>query len=1152
MCWTAGLEPVPAGVVGELYVAGAGLARGYLHRGGLTAERFVANPFGGAGSRMYRTGDLARWRSDGVLEFLGRADQQVKVRGFRIEPGEIEAALVRQAGVAQAVVLAREDAPGQKRLVGYVVAAAGREVDAAALRGELVASLPDYMVPSAIVVLGSLPLTPNGKLDRGALPAPDLTPKVVRAPRTPQEEVLCGLYAEVLGVARVGIDDNFFALGGDSIMSIQLVSRARKAGVEITPRGVFQHQTVEALAASARVMAAPALGLGDIGVGALEPTPIMHWLRELGGPIGSFHQAMLLSVPSGMRPADVVGAVQAVLDHHDALRLRLDVLADGAWRLEVGACGSRPAADCVRRIDVSGLDAEGLGRRIAEASGEAAARLSPGDGRLVEVVWFDAGATAAGRLLVSIHHLAVDGVSWRILVPDLAASWAALAQGRAAELAPAGTSYRRWSERLRAEAQTAGRVAELAQWRGMLSERSLSVVAGSLDRERDVAGTARTMTLELSSDVTEALLTRVAAAFYGGINDVLLSALVIALADWGRRRGRAGGPAVLLDLEGHGREEIFADIELSRTVGWFTSLYPVRLDPGPVDLDEALAGGPALGRAVKVIKEQLRALRDNGLGYGLLRYLNRQTGGELGAYATPQLGFNYLGRFAGGAGQDWGIAAEAAALGGGAEAGMALAHALEVNALTLEGAEGARLRASWGWAPALLDEAAVRELARGWFAALEALVRHAAQPGAGGRSPSDLALVALSQAEIEGLEGSYPQIDDVLPLSPLQEGLLFHALLDAQGPDLYAVQIAFDLEGRLEGAVLRAAADAVVRRHGSLRAAFRHEHLSRPVQVIVPVERAPWRSIDLSALDEASREERLKAIVARDCAERFDLGRAPLLRFTLIRLGADRHRLLFTSHHILMDGWSMPVVVRELLTLYGQHGDGGSLPRVTPYRDYLAWLAGQDRAAAVAAWRAALSGLEGATLLAGPERGGAAALPEQILLTVDASLTSALMGQARGRSLTLNTYVQGLWAILLGRLTGRDDVVFGVTVAGRPPEIAGIESMVGLFINTLPLRVKLAAEQPLSELLAGLQDSQSRLMAHQHLGLAEIQSLAGLGELFDTLVVFENYPVDQAAMAHARNGLQVTHVGGYDASHYPVDHCGRAGAATGAAAGLSF
>ena len=422
-----GLEPVPAGVVGELYISGAGLARGYLHRASLTAERFVADPFGDAGSRMYRTGDLARWRSDGVLEFLGRADEQVKLRGFRIEPGEIEAALLRHGAVAQAAVIAREDAPGQKRLVGYVVAGAEGEIDTSALRAQLGASLPDYMVPSALVVLGSLPLTANGKLDRRALPAPDLTPQHVRAPRTPQEEVLCSLYAEVLGVERVGIDDNFFALGGDSIMSIQLVSRARQAGLEITPRAVFQHQTVAALAVIAKV-----------------------------------------------------------------------------------------AADS--------------------------------------------------------------------------------------------------------------------------------------------------------------------------------------------------------------------------------------------------------------------------------------------------------------------------------------------------------------------------------------------------RTPSDVPLVALTQGELERLEDAHPALEDILPLSPLQEGLLFHALYDAHGVDLYTMPIAFAVEEPLESEVLRAAVAALVQRHASLRAAFRHEQLSRPVQVVLSSVQVPFRSIDLSMLDEAAREERWQRLLLEDRAERFDLTAPPLLRLTLVRLGADRHRLLFAqpSHS---DGW---------------------------------------------------------------------------------------------------------------------------------------------------------------------------------------------------------------------------------------------------------
>src|SRR5580704_10319635 len=378
------------------------------------------------------------------------------------------------------------------------------------------------------------------------------------------------------------------------------------------------------------------------------------------------------------------------------------------------------------------------------------------------------------------------------------------------------------------------------------------------------------------------------------------------------------------------------------------------------------------------------------------------------------------------------------------------------------------------------------------------------------------------------------RIEDVLPLSPLQEGLLFHALFDAQGPDIYTMQIGFALDGPLQSDALQAAVDALVQHHASLRAAFRHDNLSRPVQIIVPTVRVPWRSIDLSLLDEADREQRLTQILAEDCGERFDLAAPPLVRFSLIRLGAERHRLLFTNHHILMDGWSVPVLVQELLTLYARRGDGRALPRVTPYRDYLAWIAAQDRTAAVAAWSAALAGLEEPTLVAAQAPRRIPVASEKINFMLSEPLTAALSQQGRTRGLTLNSYIQGAWAMLLGRLTGRDDVVFGITVAGRPPEIAGIESMVGLFINTLPLRVKLPPSKPVADLLSELQDSQSRLMAHQHVGLAEIQGLAGLGELFDTLVVFENYPVDHAALAKASNGLHATPIAGHDASHYPL------------------
>jgi len=863
---------------------------------------------------MYRTGDLARWRPDGVLEFFGRADEQVKLRGFRIEPGEIEALLVRQACVSAAAVVVRDDeaAPGSgKRLVGYVVPSAGAVVDVTQLRGALSAALPDHMVPQAFVVLERLPLTPNGKLDRRALPAPERgSAREHRAARTAPEAVLCGLFAEVLGVERVGIDDNFFELGGDSIVSIQLVSRARKAGLVLTARAVFQHQTVAALAAAAKNAADRAAAASsssstvvaaDIASGALPATPILRWFAERSGPAGRFSQSMLLHSPAGLRQEHLSAALQALLDHHDALRLRCE--AGGAdWSFTVMPEGSVEVWSCLRRVDAAGLDDGSLRSLIAAESEAAECRLDPAAGRLLQAVWFDAGPDRSGRLLLTIHHFAVDGVSWRVLAPDLAAACQASAAGHAVSLPARTTSFRSWASRLQARAQDKQVVSELAFWRGMLEGPPLRLVPAQLDPLLDVNRTAGHLTLTLPAAVTEPLLTRVPVAFHGGLNEVLLTGLVLAVTDWQRRQGHASNPistgaAVLIDVEGHGREEVFADVDLSRTVGWFTSLYPVRLATDGVDVRAALSGGASLGRALKSIKEQLRAIPEKGLHYGLLRYLNGETAAELAALPVPELGFNYLGRFGSGPQSDaaWPMASELEDVASGDPA-MPLAHPIEINALTLDGADGPRLSATISFASRLLSEEAVRDLAERWFGALEALVRHVQQDAdAGGRTPSDLALVELTQSELEELESRTRPIEDILPLSPLQEGLLFHALYDARGPDLYTVQLELELDGVLHGAVLQAAVEAVVNRHAGLRAAFRHERLNRPVQVIARRVGVPWRLHDVSELGTEEQDQRLAAIRAADRLERFDLGEPPLMRFALIRLSESRHRLLISN-----------------------------------------------------------------------------------------------------------------------------------------------------------------------------------------------------------------------------------------------------------------
>ncbi|MFI1942978.1 amino acid adenylation domain-containing protein [Streptomyces virginiae] len=653
------LRPAPAGTPGELYLAGHGLARGYLGRFALTAERFVADPYGPAGSRMYRTGDLVRLRADGQVEFLGRADDQVKIRGYRIELGEVESALSALPGVGSAAVVVREDTPGVKRLVGYVTG----PVEPAALREALAAVLPDYMVPAAVVVLDVLPTNVSGKLDRGALPAPELgAAELSRPPRDAREEALCAVFAQVLGLASAGIDDDFFALGGDSIVSIQLVTRARKAGLVLTPRDVFELRTVERMAAAAR-------------------------------------------------------------------------------------------------------------------------------------------------------------------------------------------------------------------------------------------------------------------------------------------------------------------------------------DASEQDGDHPASAGP---------------------------------------------------------------------------------------------------------------------------------------------------LVTLDAGQEAALAAVFPQVAEVLPLAPLQEGLYFHAVYDDRALDVYLMQNFVELLHAVDGPALRAAFDTLLRRHPNLRSGFWHEGLDGPVQVVPGEWELPWREIDLSHLDRAAQDQALREFSLADAATRFDLAAPPLLRVALIRFSAERWMLCVTQHHILTDGWSESLFFEELFALYGHGGSVDVLPPVTPYRDYLRLLAAVDRDAAEQAWRTHLSGLDQATLVARADPDRQPVTAEVVDLSLDEATSDRLRSFARGCGVTLNTVLSTAWAMTLAGMTGRDDVVFGATVSGRPADLAGVDRMIGMFMNTLPFRVALRPDEPMRDLMVRVQGEHAALLPHHYVGLGPIQQLTGLGQLFDTLYVFRNTPLNDAAREEAVAAHAIGWTHSVDGTHYPL------------------
>ncbi|MFJ8747332.1 amino acid adenylation domain-containing protein [Embleya sp. NPDC127516] len=1149
-----GLAPVPQGVIGELYVVGICLGRGYHGLPGLTAERFVANPFGPSGERMYRTGDLARWNARGQLECVGRVDGQVKVRGFRIETAEVEAACALYPGISEAVVISREVPSGGRRLVAYVVHAGDGAVgddgaggigdvellagaSAAELRRFVAARLPDYMVPSAFVTLGRMPYGPTGKLDRSALPEPEFVGETYVEPRTEAEAIITAAYADVLGVDRVGVDDDFFAVGGDSLRSLQVVARTRARGLDLTTREIFECRTAARLAevASARRDRTPALAEDEGGgIGPMPLQPVARQVFENGGGTNRFAMAMALELPAGIDASGLAATLDAVLERHDLLRARL-VRGDEP-SLVVRPVGAVRAADLIRRVSCAGRWDEPSSVEAAKAElDEATGRLDPEAGTMADFVWF-APESGAGRLLVVLHHLVVDGVSLRILMSDFAEAWQQVRSGRTPELPAVGTSARRWASALQSEALAPEREAEVAYWRDLLAAPNPPLGTRAFDPAVDVMSTVDSVRVQLPADVTDAVLTRLPAAYRGTGTDVLLAALALAVNRW---RGKED--STLVRMEGHGRaEDLVPGADLSRTVGWFTSMYPARIDVRGVDAADVLAGGPAAGKAIKLVKEQLRGIPDKGVGYQLLRYLNPETAPQLAEHPAPQIGFNYLGRISDAdvpehlRAHGWGPASWSTELIPAPDPDLPALSVLEVGSVATDTADGARLQAAFMFPTGLLSRERVRELVDLWVEVLHGMAGHAAQPRTGGLTPSDAPLVPVRQDEIEAWEERYGRLTQVWPQAPGQSGIQFQAAIADGSFDVYHMQFVLHLSGHVDPERMRSAGQALLERYPNLRSAFLIRAGGDPVQVVAEHVALPWRHIELGDRSVAEQDAVLDNVLAEDRADRLDPTRPPLFRLALLTCGAQRGKLVITAHHTVFDGWSSPLVFKDLIRLYsGTH----ELAPVRSYGDYLAWLSTRDRAASAERWRAELAGFDQPTLMApdAPLQEKAAALGRvEVPLSIDQG--RELAGRAAELGVTLNTLLQGAWAILLSKLTGRRDVVFGAAVNGRPADLPGSEEMVGLFINTLPTRVFCPPDHSVGDIVTALQERQTALLDHHYYGLADIQRGVGLPALFDTIVVFENYPVDREGIVDANTaaGFTIDAIRPFAGSHYAL------------------
>ncbi|WP_207849586.1 MULTISPECIES: non-ribosomal peptide synthetase [unclassified Pseudomonas] len=1102
------LQPLPLGAVGELYLGGIGLARGYHRRGALTAERFVVDPFG-SGERLYRTGDLARYRADGAIEYCGRIDHQVKIRGLRIELGEIEARLQAHAEVQDAVVLAL-DGPSGKQLVAYVVPQdrALPQADIArqnawreTLKTHLLASLPDYMVPAQTVLIEQMPLSPNGKLERKRLPAPTLqiSQRAFEAPCTEHEQALAQIWQDVLGVEQVGRQDNFFELGGDSIISIQVVSRARRAGLSLQPRDLFQQQTLQALAAVVKVQAAPLAPQGPVS-GEQILTPIQRWFFDEPIPQRQhWNQAVLLVPRQTLELPRLQGAVQRLLKQHDALRLRFS-LVDGQWSARYVAADSADVIDMLWTARVAN-DAS-----LESVCEEAQRSLSLQDGPLLRIALI-AQADGSQRLLLVIHHLAVDGVSWRVLLEDLQAAY----QNQA--LPPKTSAFQNWALKLQDYARSDAALAELSWWQTQLGEARDSLPAANAQASQ--AGHLRQgVSIALDREQTRQLLQQAPAGYRTQVNDLLLTALARTLSRW------SGNESALIQLEGHGREDLFDDIDLTRTVGWFSSLFPVRLTP-----TADLAG------SIKAIKQQLREIPGKGLGFGLLRYMgDAATQAALKALPSARVTFNYLGQFDQSFAEDALFSPASEASGAAQSADAPLPNWLSVDGQVY----GGELKLDWTFSRECFELGEIEQLAADYRQELLALIEHCLSDEAGGVTPADFPLARLRQAQLDDLPVAASQIEDLYPLSPMQAGLLFHSLFESAS-GAYVNQLNVEARG-LDAERLGQAWQAVIDAHPILRSSFHFpQGFEAPVQLVHRHLQLPFRCLDWRG--RADQAEALAQLIDSE-RRQLDPAQAPLMRLTLVRLDDERQQLIYTHHHLLLDGWSNSLLLSEVLQRYA--GQTVQAPSGR-FADYIGWLQRQDAQADERFWLAQLAPLDNPTLLAqslahGDLQPSDTQAFADHLQNFDVAATRRLSEFARQQKVTLNTLLQGAWALLLQRYSGQRCVAFGATVAGRPVDLPGAESQLGLFINTLPVISCPDAVETVSQWLSRLQAQNLELREHEFTALGDIQRWAGrAGEpLFDSLLVFENFPVAEALQQGAPAGLSFSIPQNHERTNFPL------------------
>ncbi|MCG8672138.1 MAG: amino acid adenylation domain-containing protein [Pseudomonadales bacterium] len=1131
------LQPVPVGVTGEIYVGGDGLATEYLNDPDKTSQAFIEGALVGESDRLYKTGDLARFTDDGQIEILGRADDQVKVRGFRIELGEVEASLTRIDAVREAVVIVREDEPGQKRLVAYVQVDV--TMDSGEVRRESTKVLPKHMVPSTFVVMDEFPLNQNGKVDKRKLPEPTAEASQSTeylAPRNAKESILVDIWQQVLKADTIGVYDNFFELGGDSILSIQIISRAKRAGLHITAKQVFEFQTIADLAEVATDLKDIVKAEQGLVEGEALLTPVQQWFfNQQLADIHHFNQSVVFKLDAGITQAHLKEAWEGVLYQHDALRLLFHKensshIPAKQWHQTFRQSEHIEALldQVFEVVDLSTLPESAQTEQLETLADQFQTEINLEKGPLIKVVIFNLGEAKASRMLVVIHHLVVDVFSWRVIVEDLQTALTQCAEGKSVELGAKTTSFKQWAEALEEFSNSNALEEDYDYWKSLLE-------LATVDLPKDNNGSNTISSVEvvetaLSAEQTQALLTKAPSCYRTEINELLLSALALTLSEWTEHEN------ALVDLEGHGREHIADSIDISRTVGWFTSIFPLIL--------QVKEGG--LGEVIKSVKEQMRAVPMKGMSFGLLRYMHqdKEVRERLAGIPTAHISFNYLGQL------DKVVDADALIQQAEEKPGSEISPACERDyALEVSGrVQGGQLQLAWRYSTALHHEKTIRQLSDAFLNHLNNVIEHCVNPDNAGYTPSDFPLANLEQAQVDELFVGKDGIEAVYPLSPVQEGMLFHSLYEP-GSWVYFDQVSVDLGGNVSEANLFKAWEAVVSRHSILRTGFVWEGVAQPLQVVYENIELPIARYDWSQFSEEEAQEKLERFMIDDRNFGFNFRNAGVLRLTWIKLPSQRYQLIWSFHHILLDGWSMPVVFKELFACYEQLNQLGEvqLPSAPRYQDFIGWLLSRDKQAEDDFWSRYLAGFSAPTpiplrnsqaIVSQKEKAGdsAARYCESEIL-VSGELLDRLQLIAKDQRLTLNHILQGVWGALLNRYCGEDDILFGTTVSGRPADLPGIENMVGLFINTLPLRMTVQNELPFMEWLHRVQDQQVDMKHFESSSLVDVQKHSQVSSkqaLFESILVFENYPIDESLEEDSQSMLDIGEIEAFQQTNFPL------------------